>query len=462
MYKQPHTNIRLAAGFKVISFALLISVICPYKAFAKVKSPAISTSGEGAEKYAYVERRDFPGGHKETSMYSGLYTAGDGRVYIGLCTHGGPAQFYQYYPTTDKIHHIADISEFLGEKGKGTRVTAKLHTRPVEDNEGRIYLGTMCEDGGPTNIEPSWPGHHWLRYDPKTDKLEDLGLAGGLWGTYGLAIDRKRNYLFATDWNGHLYRFDIERKVTRDLGRVDDWDVIRHIAADDEGNVYGCFPPRAQIWKYDAETERVYDLLVSIPYDATIFPRTMLNPMLERKAIWRVVQWDPVDKVIYGVNGGNSVLFRYDPRDGPEGKVTALEKLCSENFYHSDRKDVPYSTLAFTIGKDRKIYYAPVGLAFDFIHDLSTVDLSQNLQGPPKGPYSELISYDIQKGKREYLGILKTTDGCSVFGCGAAACGLDGTIYLCGAVEAKDANDAAGAFMEKCPFKMSLLIYKPK
>jgi len=453
MYKQYYVRkfVWFKTIFKVFFAVLLVGWVCSYESFAQIE-----------EKYAYVDSRDFPGNHKETSMYSSLSTASDGRIYIGLCVHGGPSQFYQYDPAADRMRHIADIPEFLGEKGKGTRVTCKLHTKAVEDRDGRLYFGTMCEDGGPLNIEPSsWPGHHWMRYDPKADKLEDLGLDNRLWGTYGLAIDRQKNYLFATDWSGHVYRFDIDHGVTRDLGRVDNWDVLRSIAADDEGNVYGCYPPKARIWKYDAKTERIYDLSVSIPYDVTIFPRTMTNPMLERKAIWRAVEWDPVDKVIYGVNGGNSVLFRYDPKDGPEGKVTTLERLCSEYFYHSDRRDVPYSTLAFTIGKDRKIYYSPVGIAFDFIHDLGKVDLAQDFGGIRTSPHSELTTYDLRTGKREYLGILRTKDGRGVFGCGAATCGIDGTIYLCGAVEAKDAKETAGIAMEKYPFKMSLLTYKP-
>lgn len=449
--------VRFRIAVKVLFVVLQLGGICSYKSFARAERPA-----GVEEKYVYVETRDFPGGHKETSMYSGLYTASDGKLYIGLCTHAGPAHFYQYDPATDKMRHIANVSQFLGEIGKGIRVTAKFHTRAVEDRQGRIYFGTMCEDGGPLNIEPySWQGPHWIRYDPKTDKLEDLGLINRLWGVYGFAIDRKRNYLFASAWNGHIYRFDIDRKVTRDLGRVDDWDVIRHIVADEEGNVYGCFPPRAQIWKYDAKTERIYDLSISIPVDPTIFPRTMTNPMLERKAIWRVVQWDPIDKAVYGVNGGNSILFKYDPKDGPEGKVTTLEKLCSEYFYRSDRKDVPYSTLAMAIGKDRKIYYAPAGLAFDFVHEVEAADLAQDLGGISKAPHSELITYDLKTGKRQYLGILRTKDGRRIFGCGAAISGLDGTIYLCGAVETKSNKEAAAMNMNEYPYKMALMIYKP-
>jgi hypothetical protein len=413
------------------------------------------------EKYVYVDSRDFPGDHKEGSMYSALYTASDGNLYIGLCTHAGASQFYQYDPKNDTMRHIADMTEFLGEKGKGIRVAGKIHTPFVEDRKGDIYFGTMCEDSGPPNIDPySWQGPHWVKYNPNTDDLTDLGLINPFWGIYGLAIDRQRNFLFATAWNGHVYRFDITRKITCDLGRVDNWDVLRYIVADDDGNVYGCYP-KASIWKYDVRTERIHDLSVSIPYDPAVFPRRMSNPMLDRKAIWRVAEWDPVDNVIYAIDGSSSTLFQYDPDDGPEGKVTVLEKLCSEYFYQSSRKDIPYSTLAFTMGKDRKIYYAPVGMAFDFTITVEAASLAQDMGGIKSAPHTELVTYDLHKGERAYEGIMMTTDGRHVFGCGAATCGLDGTIYFCGAVETKDEKNSAGIVMNKYPFKMSLIVYKP-
>lgn len=419
------------------------------------------TLAQVKEKYAYVDTRDFPGGRQESSMYSALYTASDGKLYIGLCIHAGASQFYQYDPAIDSMRHIADLPEFLGEKGRGIRVAGKIHSPFVEDSEGNIYFGTMCEDAGPPSIDPySWEGPHWIRYNPKTDKLEDLGLINPLWGIYGLTIDRQRNYLFATAWNGHVYRFNIDSGITRDLGRVDNWDVLRSIVADEEGNVYGCYP-KARIWRYDAETERIHNLPVSIPYDPTIFPRRMTNPMLDRKAIWRVATWDSVEKVIYGIDGGSAIFFRYDPKAGLDGKVTALEKLCSEYFYHSDRKDIPYSTFAFFIGKDRKIYYAPVGLAFDFTIKVEAATLAQNLGGIKRAPHTELVTYDLRTNNRVYLGILKTLDGRNIFGCGAATCGLDGTIYFCGAVETRDVKNAAGIVMKEYPFKMSLIIYRP-
>ncbi len=440
----------MRAGACAVSLAFL---------FAGQARPAPAAA---ADQCVYLDSRGFPGGHREDQMFSALYAAADGTVYVGLCTHAGSAQFYSYDPRTDRMRHLADMAEWLGQTGQGVRTAGKIHTRFVEDKQGRIYFATMCEDAGPPNIDPySWGGPHWLRYDPQSGQLENLGLINRLWGLYGLAIDRGRNRLFGTAWDGHLYRYDIDTRRTVDLGRVDNWDDLRHIAADDQGNVYGSYP-KARIWKYDAATERVYDLSVQTPYDALVYPRGLSDPMLDRKAIWRVVEWDPVDRAIYGVEGGSSILFRYDPHDGPEGKVTELARLCAERFYASNRKDIPYSSLALAIGKDRKIYYAPAGLDFDYEARLEAARVAQTRSGRNIIPYSELITYDLKARQRTNLGMLKTRDGRHVFGCGGAAAGPDGTIYLCGAVEEKDPQKAAGKVAGTHPFIMELLIYRQK
>ena len=180
----------------------------------------------------------------------------------------------------------------------------------------------------------------------------------------------------------------------------------------------------------------------------------MSNPMLDRKAIWRVVDLDPVDRVLYGVDGSSSLLFKYDPKDGPEGKATFLARLCAEKFIESDRKDIPFSTLAFTIGKDRKIYHAATGVDFDYEARLESAGRAVS--------YTELITYDLKTRRRENLGMLRTRDGSHVFGCGAATCGPDGTVYFVGGVEEKDPAKAAGKAGGIAPYALRLLLYKPK
>ena len=124
-----------------------------------------------------VQARRFTGGSKrEDSMWSALYAAKSGKLYIGLCTHAEAGHFYEYDPATDKMNHVADLTVFKGERGKGIRTSGKIHVRMSEDAQGRIYFGDFCEDTGPECVDPaSYRGPHWLRYDPATQELVNLG-----------------------------------------------------------------------------------------------------------------------------------------------------------------------------------------------------------------------------------------------------------------------------------------------
>ncbi|MGV8138252.1 MAG: hypothetical protein AB2L20_23830 [Mangrovibacterium sp.] len=231
------------------------------------------------------------------------------------------------------------------------------------------------------------------------------------------------------------------------------WDVCRDIFCDDQGNVYGCFPV-GRVWKYDAEHEKVVDLSISIPYDPTIYPSQLMNPMIDRTCDWRSIEWDPLDKVAYGVTcGSGSLLFRYDPHSGKEGKITPLVRMCDNKFLESGRKDIPYSTLAFALdSKNKKVYFVPSAREY-------TTDQYAETFGN-KQPH-HLIMYNINTEKRVDLGILQTRDGRSVFGCEAASVGPDGTLYICGQVEVSN-PELATDYIADTPVALELIIYKPR
>ena len=365
-------------------------------------------------KICIVDSREYPG--RDPVMWDGLYAASDGKVYSGLITEGASAHFYMYDPTKDVNVLLYDLAEFLGERGKGIRGSCKIHNKPVEDSQGNLYFVTM-NDCGPDNIDfTSWQGGHWMKYNPKENELTDLGLVGKGIGCYALTIDKKRN-----------------------------------IFCDDEGNVYASFPV-ARVCKYDAQKEKVYDLSVTIPYDPTIYPTQLVNPMIDRSADWRAVQWDPVDKVAYGVTcGSGSILFRFDPHEGPEGKITALTKMCATKFL--DRKDVPFSSLAFTVdSKNKKVYFVPSARSYSIQRYAETLGSEKT---------HHLIMYDIKADKRVDLGAMKTRDGRRVFGCEGASVGPNGTVYICGQVEVKN-KEQATRFVESIPTTLQLIIYKPE
>jgi len=412
-----------------------------------------ATQGISQEKdVLIVETIEYPG--KDPVMWDGLYAASDGKVYSGLISEGTSAHFYMYDPVSNKNTLIADMAEFLDERGKGIRTTSKLHNKPVEDDDGNIYFVSMNNGSGPRSFDyTSWKGGHWMKYDPKKEKMENMGLVDQGIGCYPLTIDKKNGYLFGIGFTGYFYRFDLKTRITKNLGRVSNWDICRKIFCDDQGNVYMSFPT-ARVLKYDAKKEKVYETSLRIPYDPTIFPTQLNNPMIDRSNDWRAVEWDPIDKVAYGITcGSGSILFRFDPHKGLEGEITSLTRMCDSKFLEGDQKNIPYSTLAFAIDyRNKKVFFAPSARSFD-------IQGYEETFGSSEGHH--LIMYDLKTDKRVDLGVMKTADGRQIFGCEGASVAPDGTVYICGQVEVKDKNKAT-SMIGDIPVALHLIVYKSK
>ena len=411
----------------------------------------VATRAQG-KKVCVVEAKEYPG--RDPVMWDGLYAARDGKVYSALIDEGASAHLYVYDPLKGANVLLFDMAEYLDERGKGIRPTGKIHNKPVEDDAGNIYFVTMSNGSGPNTFDfTSWRGGHWLKYDPKTNALEDMGLVDEGIGCYPLAIDKNRGYLYGIGFTGYFYRFDLKSRVTKNFGRVSNWDICRDIFCDDEGNVYMSFPT-ARVAKYDAETEKVYETSLRTPFDPTIFPTQLNNPMIDRTYDWRAVEWDPADKVAYGVTcGSGSILFRFDPHKGPEGEITSLAKMCDPKFLKDGRKDVPYSTLAFALdSENKKVYFAPSARSFTIEKYVETFGSEEN---------HHLIMYDIKADKRTDLGAMQTADGRKIFGCEAASVSADGTVYLCGQAEVRDKRKAT-QMIGDIPTALHLIIYKPQ
>lgn len=422
------------------------------------------------EKKAIMQHYRFAGDHREESMWSALYGAKSGKIYIGLCTHAEAAHFYEFDPQTQNMRHICDLTELHNERGEGINTNGKIHVRMGEDEFGNIYFGGLNEDTGPEAIDPSsYLGAFWYRYNPTLDKVEVLGKISRHFGLLGMVYEPVYKRLYGLAEDGHLYMYDINLRSTRDLGKVDDWDICRTIFADDEGNVYGSFPV-AQIWKYDPKKDEVIDFPnIRLQYDMRVPPRTMSKPMIDRKVIWRVIEWDPSEKVAYGIVGGNSMLFRYDTHKGPEGEIEYIIPLTAPQYWDEENpRNIPFATLALAISQDRKIWYAPTASgSFDYIGNSWDVKDEEKFQAKMAGgyfpPVSYLISYDIEKKTRESHGLMLTHEGNLVFGLGGACIGAkDGKVYFVGAIEEKNPKFEVGKVGRRWPFSMGLISYDPK
>ena len=421
------------------------------------------------EKKALVDHYRFVGNHREESMWSALYGAKNGKIYIGLCTHAEAAHLYEFDPATETMRHIVDLTTLHNERGEAINTNGKIHVRMGEDNDGNIYFAGLNEDTGPECIDPSsYKGAYWYRYNPTLDKVEVLGMINKHFGLLGMIMDPEYMRLYGLAEDGHLYMHDIEKKLTRDLGKVDDWDICRTIFADDKGNIYGSFPV-AQIWKYDPVSDEVIDFPnIRLRYDMRVLPRTMSKPMIDRKVIWRVIEWDPVDKVAYGIMGADCMLFRYDVHDGEEGNIEYIVPMTAPEYWNGgDPRLVPFATLALTIAPSRIIYYSPTGSSsFDYIGNSWDVHDEEAFQAKMAGdflpPVSHLVSYNLNTKERKAHGRIVTKSGNTVYGLGGACTGAkDGKIYFVGAIEEKNKEYVVGEVGRRWPFSMGLISYDP-
>ena len=410
---------------------------------------------------ARIKHYGFAGPDRPAQMWSGLYVGSNGRVYIGLCTHGDAATFYEFNPETEQMRLLANLTEVAKERGRGVWTTGKIHVQ-MQELDGWIYFGALCEDNGPPAVDfSSYPGIHWYRAEMATGKVEQLGQITRYWGLLGQAMDKQRRLIYGLAEDGRLYRYHIDDDWTEELGRVDDWDICRTIFADDEGNVYGSWSG-GNVWKLDAATGRIIDFdFLKLPVSNQ--SRTMANPMIDRRGQWRFIEWDPVDKVAYGIVGGSNQLFRFDVRDGPEGRITLLAEMCAPAFRGGDPFKIPPATLAMALSaRERKIYYIPV-LEGDFDYGAVKLDLSvpDGLASGNLPPLSFMVSYDLKTGERRDIGLLRAADGRLAYGMGGARVDARGRVWFVGAFEERDPARVARPGAGRFPYSMGLGCYEP-
>ena len=408
----------------------------------------LSCFADDRAKFVPIKHYRFSTVDKDAQMWSALYIGSDGKIYVGLCTHADAANVYRFDPATGEMRHLANLTEVNEERGKGIWTNGKIHVQ-MQELDGWVYFGSLSEDNGPPAIDAaSYKGPRWYRINMKTGKVEQLGLINSFWGLLGQTMDPKRRLIYGLAENGHLYKYHIDKDWTEDLGRVDSWDICRTIFSDDLGNVYGSFPP-GRIWKYDIQQDRIFDF-EHIRLPLINQSRTMANPMLDRKAQWRIIEWDPLDRAAYGIIGGSNLLFKYDPHKGPEGTVSPLVSMAAPGVRDGDPMSLPYATLAMALSqKERKIYYITV-MAGDFDYGAITKDVMGA---------SFLVTYDLKSGRREDVGVLRTADGRTASGMGGAQIDKDGRLWFVGAFEERDPRYRAGR--GRRAYSMGLGCYAP-
>ena len=410
-----------------------------------------------------IDHYHFSKTDKDAQIWSAMYIASNNKIYIGLCTHADAANLYEFDISTKKMKHLANLTKLLNERGKGIWTNGKIHVK-MQELDGYVYFGSFCEDNGPPAIDAnSYGGPYWFKVNMSSGEVIPLSKINSFWGLIGQEMDKEKRIIYGLTEAGHLVRYFIDEDYTEDMGRVDDWDICRTLLIDDDGNVYGSYPP-GRIWKFDTEKDRIFNLeYLRLPI--TIDSRSMANPMLDRRGQWRYIEWDPKEKVAYGIVGGDNMLFRYDVNKGREGQITPLTKICAPMYRDGRPFDIPHATLAMTINqKNRKIYYLPV-ISGDFDYGAVKLDLTKEKnaqkQDQKKPPLSYLVSFDLNSDKLEDLGLLKTKDGRYAYGMGAADTDKEGNVWFVGAFEEPNQEYEVRKLSGQFPYSLGLGCYSP-
>ncbi len=415
-----------------------------------------------------MESRTFPDALVWDSNYTALLAASDGRVYVGLNQHGKGATVAVYDPVTDTMKTLGDMNLIAGQPNVWVEPQSKVHTQIVEGADGSIYFGTHLSaffKFAKFTSEEAYPGGHWMLYDPRADRVRDLGIARKGNGLLTMTMDPVRNRLYAVTYpQGHFLYYEIDTHRTTDMGQVQNWDAIgRTLAVDDLGRVYGPWG-RGRLWRYDPETDTIENLLVQLPGREVGVP--IHRAYWETEQTFTAVAHSDDHKLIYFLETGSSNLVEYDPHDGPEGSMRFLAQLSADRYL--GKRDVPYAMISFTRGADNVIYYAANSAVGDE-------------EGNPYwggGMSAGLVTYDLNTGERQDRGLIRTEDERVVVHPNAASAAPDGTIYFVAHVLEPEAegrgisNLPADLVLEKEPkhkkklyqrsYTMRLLIYHPQ
>ncbi|MFN3325815.1 MAG: hypothetical protein ACK5AZ_20145 [Bryobacteraceae bacterium] len=380
--------------------------------------------------------------------YNGISAASDGKIYYVLSTelHDVAARMYSFDPAESEIRFLGDLTEACGEKGMKAIAQGKSHVNFVEAN-GKLYFAThlgyysiidgMEKPGSPPPGFKPYRGGHFLAYDLKSGKFDDLALAPHGEGILSMTMDTKRGRLYGITWpTGYFLRYDLSSKELKDLGPVSmDGEngrgaryrtLCRSLTVNPEdGSVYFTNGDGDILrYSYDSDSISVVegDNLRKDYfglYDPTSAGHMGYN--------WRQTFWHPGEKAIYGVHGNSGYLFRFDPKIP---RVDVFERLTSLPSKRSGMYDqFSYGYLGFALGPDqRTIHYLTGGPIYHEGRRVKGRD--STAKGESKGMENlHLITYDIPAARYADHGPIKLETGGVPYYVNSVAIGKDGTVY---------------------------------
>jgi hypothetical protein len=366
------------------------------------------------------------------ATFNGMLAASDGKIYYVLCadTIDTGAQMYSYDPATNKIQHLADLTEAAGEKGLKAIPQGKSHVNFVEW-QGKLYFSThvgyyTIVNGRETMGVPKagynpYPGGHFMVYDMSSGKFQSIAKAQEGQGIIDFSMDARRGRLYGLTWpSGYFLRYDMATRQLKNLGAISkegeagngpNYRILcRSLAVDPEdGSVYFTTAD-GDIKRYRYDRDDI-ETLQGVDMRKDYFGSYSLDAKPSMGYNWRQTFWYAPEKSIYGLHGTSGYLFRFDPR---ATRVELIERITSDPSRRSGMNDsFAYSYLSFALGPDgRTVYYLTAG--------------PTGMRGRDD---LRLVTYDIPAAKYQDHGAVFLADGQKPASVQSIAVAKDGSVY---------------------------------
>lgn len=236
----------------------------------------------------------------------------EGRHYFPLCAENSVSGFvrlYEYLPDTGEFKLCFNLEDVVVTYPRNVRAS-KIHTSIDFLPDGRLIMTTHTTAAAPTH--PYWLffgyySHPWegysgsnvLIYDPKTGKVEDLGIPVQRDSIYGACYDKTRNALYFNSYlRGHSYRMDLDNRHVTDYGQttIQGSFYLKHGR---DGNIYTTTRD-GYFFRFNTQKQNLEDLGIQIPYG-----RSLNCNMMPHAA-------DGPDGRMYVFNLTNAYLHTYD------------------------------------------------------------------------------------------------------------------------------------------------------
>ena len=336
--------------------------------------------------------------------------------------------------------------EACGERDLKAIPQGKVDVRFLE-SQGRLYFAThigyyriidgMEKPGIPPPGYKRYPGGHFLAYDMRSGKFENLARVPFGDGILSMTMDTQRGRLYGITWpTGTFLHYDLTTKGLRNLGAMSEQGengtgqayrtLCRSLVVDpNDGSVYLSTGDGA-ILRYCYDTDsigRVEGEDLRKDYFRLYDPSSPGHMGYN----WRQTVWYAPERAVYGVHGDSGCLFRFDPR---LNRVDVIERLTSEPSKRSGMYDqFSYCYLGFALGPDgRTLHYVTGGPIY--LNGRRVTGKGATAKGESKGEENpHLITYDIPTRKYTDHGPIFFENGQRPSYVNSIAVGKDGTVY---------------------------------